>query len=190
MRSRNNPLKNIPPESFTIIQASHAQFHTYLADIPIRYPHGRITYINNHQFVPLISLADEHQDRLDHLIIHTLHELLETIESDRSAILLIEHKFVWFGVDNPDLMLRFNDVCKKRARKGGPVVVITAIMDRELLELDGKADYFFQIGKTELSGTRKTMKDQTYLDEIMAVVPVVAEKKRLYGQMKLERIAD
>jgi len=43
-------------------------------------------------------------------------------------------------------------VCRKRAQKGGPVVVITAVMDRALLALDGKADYFFQIGKIKLRG--------------------------------------
>ena len=102
MTEQDNPLKNIPPNAFTIIQASHAEFHRDLADIPIRYPTGRITYINNHQFVPLIQFSEEHQDRLDHIEIHTLDDLLKFIESDTSAILYIEYKLVWFGVDKTD----------------------------------------------------------------------------------------
>jgi hypothetical protein len=185
MRNRDNPLKNIPPGSFTIIQASHAQFHRYLADIPVRYPHGRITYINNHRFVPLVRFSEEHQDRLDHLVISTLPELLAAIESDRSAILFIEHKAVWFGVDTPDLLLRFTGVCTNRARNGGPVVVITSIMDRELLALDGKADYFFQVGKIPARGRAPASPEQKELDEFVAAIPGVAEKRRLYGQVKL-----
>jgi len=160
MHDRNNPLKNIPPYSFTIIQASHTEFHKHLLDIPLRYPTGRITYINNHQFVPLLKLKEEHQNRLDHLIRETLSELLSTIESDKSAIIFIEYHLVWFGVDKPDQMLMFNEICRKRAQKGGPVVLITAIMDRELLTLDGKADYFYQMGKIEYQGRSRAMKEQ------------------------------
>ena len=45
---------------------------------------------------------EKHQDRLDHLVISTLPDLLTTIESDTSAILFIEYHPVWFGVDKPD----------------------------------------------------------------------------------------
>ncbi|MFH0966633.1 MAG: hypothetical protein V1862_02970, partial [Methanobacteriota archaeon] len=133
MRDRNNPLKNIPPQAFTVIQASHEDFHKDQADIPVRYPVGQITYINNHQFVPLIKFREEHQDRLIYLEIHTLHDLLAVIEIDNSAILIIEYKVTWFGVDKPEDRELFKDVCKKRAKQGGPVIVITAIMDRGLL---------------------------------------------------------
>ena len=52
--------------------------------------------------------------------------------------LFIEHHLAWIGVDKPDQMLKFNEVCGKRAQKGSPVVVITAVMDQGLLALDGK----------------------------------------------------
>ena len=152
MRECTNPLKNIQPDAFTVIQASHEDFHKDLADIPGRYPDGQITYINNHQFVPLIKIRDEDQDRLVHLEIHTLDNLLRVIESDRSAILIIEYKMAWFGVDKPEELEIFNETCKKRAKLGGPVLVITAVMDRGLLSLDGKADQFFQIGRIEMRG--------------------------------------
>ena len=185
MHDRDNPLKNIPPNAFTIIQASHDRFHKSLADIPVRYPNGRITYVNNHQFVPLIQFSDEHQDRLDHVEIHALDDLLSFIEADTSAILFIEYKLVWFGVDKPGEMLKFNDVCRKRAQKRGPVVVITAIMDRALLALDGKADYFFQFGKIELRGRRLASREQKQLDEISTSIGANGERKRMCGQVKL-----
>lgn len=185
MRNRNNPLKNIPQDAFTIIQASHAEFLKYLEDIPLRYSAGRITYINNHQFIPLIRFNEEDQGRLYHLEIHSLGELLKTVESDRSTILFIEYKFMWFGVDNPDLLLQFNEICKKRARKGGPVVLITAIMDRALLALDGKADFFFQLGKVELRGRTLAIREQVHLDEYPTGALEPGKKGRLYGQMKL-----
>ena len=53
------------------------------------------------------------------------------------------------------------EVCRKRAQKGGPEVVITAVMNRALLALDGKADYFFQVGKIELRGRRLAIREQT-----------------------------
>lgn len=185
MRDRNNPLKNIPPQAFTIIQASHSGFHRDLADIPVRYPTGQITYINDHQFVPLIRFQDEHQDRLNHLEILTFPDLLSTIESDTSAILFIEYKMKWFGIDKPEEMIRFQEVCRQRARQGGPVVVITAIMDRALLELDGKADYFFQIGKIQLKGRRLAMKEQITLDEFPVCSPGPVIRRKMYGQVKL-----
>lgn len=160
------PDQNIPPEAFTILQASHADFHSGLIDIPNRYPTGRITYINNHQFVPLISLKEEDQDRLDHVKISTLTELLTYIESDTSAILLIEYHLSWFKPDKEEEIFQFNEVCKNRARRGGPVVLITAIMDRALLKLDGKADYFFQTGKIELRGRALANKEQTHFDSL------------------------
>jgi hypothetical protein len=92
-------------------------------------------------------LREEHRDRLDHLVISTLPDLLTTIVSDRSVILFIEYHPAWFGVDRSDLKMKFNEVCRQRAQKGGPVVIIIAVMDRGLLALDGKTDYFFQIGK-------------------------------------------
>ena len=185
MKNINNPLRNIAPDSFTIIQASHQEFHRDLADIPIRYPTGRITYVNNHLYVPLIRFSEEHRDRLNHLEIHSMDELLKIVESDRSAILFIEYKLIWFEVDNQDQMLRFNEVCKNRARKGGPVVLITAIMDRALLALDGKADYFFQLGKTELRGRSRAIREQTHFDEISGNYSEPVEKRKLFGQMKL-----
>lgn len=81
---------------------------------------------------------------MDYLVISTLPDLLTAIGSDGSAILFIEHHPAWFGMDKLDQMLKFNDVCRKRAQKGGPVVVITGFMDRGLLVLDGKTDCFFQ----------------------------------------------
>lgn len=185
MRDRNNPLRNIAPHSFTIIQASHADFLKYLADIPIRYPDGRITYINNHQFVPLLILKEEHQDRLDHLIIPTLSDLFPIIESDQSAILFIEYHLAWFGVDKPEEMLAFNDVCRRRAQERGPVLLITAVMDRVLLALDGKADYFFQFGKIQFRRGRPVNREQTGIDSFQPRTPVVMEKGRMYGQTRL-----
>lgn len=185
MRDRNNPLKTIPPNAFTIIQASHTYFHKSLADIPIRYPKGKISYFNNHQFVPLLQLKDGYQDRLIHREMPTLEELLTVIESDTSAILFIEYYSSWFPVDSQDDILRFNGVCRDRAKKGGPVVLITAIMDRALLKLDGKADYFFQIGDIEIRGKRLEIKEQKHLNEILVVMPGPGEKRRMYGQVKL-----
>ena len=106
---------------FTFNQASQAEFHKDLDVIPVRFPTGRITCINNHPVVPFLKFEEDLQDRLDHLEISTLHALLTTIESDRSAILFIEYHLAWFGVDKPDQMLKFNEVCRKRAQKGGPV---------------------------------------------------------------------
>jgi len=185
MHDRDNPLKNIPPNAFTIIQASHADFHKDLADIPVRYPNGRITYVNNHQFVPLIQFSEEDQDRLDHVEIHALDDLLSFIESDTSAILLLEYKLVWFGIDKPDEMLKFNEVCRKRAQKRGPVVVITVIMDRALLALDGKADYFFQLGKIKYGRRSLACKEQRTFDEISTGVVGTVVTKKMCGQLKL-----
>lgn len=185
MHDRDNPLKNIPPNAFTIIQASHADFHKDLADIPVRYPNGRITYVNNHQFVPLIQFSEEDQDRLDHVEIHALDDLLSFIESDTSAILLLEYKLVWFGIDKPDEMLKFNEVCRKRAQKRGPVVVITVIMDRALLALDGKADYFFQLGKIKYGRRSLACIEQRTFDEISTGVAGTVARKKMCGQVKL-----
>ncbi len=82
-------------------------------------------------------------------------------------------------------MLKFNEVCRKRAQKGGPVVVITAIMDRALLALDGKVDHFFQVGKIELRGRALAIKEQRRLDEILVGMAGKVEKGRLFGQVKL-----
>jgi hypothetical protein len=186
MRDRNNPLKNIPPGAFTIIQASHAEFHKELSDIPARYPSGRISYINNHQFVPLIMFKEEEQDRLDHLMITEPDKLLSTIESDTSAILFIEYHLSWFKPDSPEELNQFCEICRSRAKRGGPVVLITAILDRGLLALEGKADFFFQMGKIKLAGIRLKMKEQRSLDETSCSESCCMERVRMYGQMKLE----
>ncbi|MDD1730367.1 MAG: hypothetical protein LUQ50_15030 [Methanospirillum sp.] len=185
MSDTNNPLKNIPPAAFSIFQASHKDFHSCLADIPRRYPTGRITYINNHDFVPLLLFKDEDMDRLDHLKIGALPELLEYIAGDTSAILFIEYHLSWFKTDKEEEMIQFCEVCRSRSRRGGPVVVVTAIMDRSLLALDGKADHFHQVRTWGLKKVR-AIKEQTYLDSIPEGPVGVMEKGRLYGQMKLE----
>ena len=71
------------------------------------------------------------------------------------------------------------------AQKGGPVVVITAVMDRALLAQDGKADYFFQIGKIEIRGRALAIRERTRLDEIPVGDTGLVEKKRVCGQVKL-----
>ena len=185
MRDHTNPLKNIPPEAFSIYQAAHKDFLTCLADIPRRYPTGRITYINNHDYVPLLQFKEEEQDRLDHLKIGKLSDLLEYISTDTSAILFIEYHLSWFKPDKEEEMNQFSEVCKNRARKGGPVVVVTAIMDRNLLGLEGKADHFFQVRTWELKKVR-AIKEQTYLDSLPASQMGTMEKRRVYGQTKLE----
>ncbi len=185
MRDRNNPLKHIPPDAFTVIQTSHSEFHKELADIPVRYPKGQITYINNHKFVPLLRFREEHQDRLVHLQIPDITELLREIEEDESPILIIEYHLSWFRPDKSEDILAFNEVCRSRARQRGPVILITAIIDRTLLELDGKADFFFQIGKIQLKGKRLEIKEQAYLDEYPGGTPGVMRPGKMYGQMKL-----
>ena len=76
-----------------------------------------------------------------------------TIENDTSAVLIIEHHLSWFKPDCPDEQKSLNSVCRKRALHGGPVVHITVIMDRGLLELDGQADFF---SDSEDSSQRKS----------------------------------
>jgi hypothetical protein len=185
MRDPDNPLRNISPNAFTVIQASHSEFHKELKNIPIRYPKGPITYLNNHPFVPLLQFKDEHHERLVHLKIHHLEEVLRVIEGDESPILFIEYHLSWFRPDTPGDLLVFTEVCKNRARRGGPVVLITAIMDRGLLELDGKADFIFQIGKTPLRGKRLEIKEQAHLDEYSKGNIEVRNPGKMYGQMKL-----
>lgn len=182
MRDRNNPLKNFPQHVFTIIQASHADFHRELADLPSRYPTGRITYINNHQYVPLLKIREEEMYRFNHYQIETLPELLSFIGNDSSSVLIIEHHLSWFKPDNAEELTSFNEICRKRAQRGGPVVYITAIMDRWLLKLDGKADFFIQIGKMPLRGRALALKEQTYLDNLPEDPVGVMEKARMYGQ--------
>jgi hypothetical protein len=182
MRDRNNPLKNFPQHAFTVIQGSHTLFHKELADLPSRYKTGCITYINNHQYVPLLKIREEERNRYTHLQIDNLPELLMTIEIETSAVLIIEHHLSWFKPDCPNDLKSLNSVCRKRALHGSPVVYITVIMDRGLLELDGQADFFFQIGKVPLKGKALVIKEQVYLDQIPDSPPGVYEKVKMYGQ--------
>lgn len=185
MRNRNNPLKNIPDNAFTVIHTCRQEFFKYLADIPVRYPQGRITYITDHPYVSLIAFREEHQDRLDHLEIQSFQDLLRVIDNDCSAILFIEYKMNWVGMDDPENRELFISSCKKRARQGIAVVVISAIMDQILLEFEGTADYFFQMGRIELKGKRLAKKEQTILDGIVIENLCPGEKRKLFGQMKL-----
>ena len=154
MKDPNNPLRKIPPNAFTVIQTSHVEFHKELADIPVRYPKGSITYMNNHTIVHLLQFKDEDRDRLIHLKIPNFSDLLQVIEEDESPILFIEYHLSWFRPDSPEDLFTFNEVCRSRSRRGGPVVLITAVMDRGLLKLDGKADFFFQVGKIPMNAKR------------------------------------
>ncbi|NLV26332.1 MAG: hypothetical protein GXY48_04075 [Methanomicrobiales archaeon] len=185
MKDRNNPLKNFPPHSFIIIQASHAEFHHSLADIPDRYKTGLITYINNHKFVPLLKIHEKNLNRFVHLRISSLSELCKAIQLDTSSVLIIEHHLSWFRPDDQDQLMNFNDICRKRAQCGSPVVYITAIMDRWLLKLDGKADCFFQVGKIPLTGKRLDIREQTDLDTMPVPEPSVREKSEMYGQTSI-----
>ncbi len=186
MKEQTNPLKNIPKDAFSVFQASHADFHTCLSDIPDRYPDGTITYINNHDYVPLLRFREEEQDRLSHIKIGELAELLDYISGDTSAILFIEYHLAWFRPDNKVELEQFCETCKDRAKAGGPVAVITAVMDRNLLSLDGKADYFFQLKPWELKGRARALKDQTELSIFLKSCTSVVQRGRLFGQMKLE----
>ena len=185
MSEKTNPLKNIPKDAFSVFQASHKDFHTCLADIPDRYP-GTITYINNHDYVPLLRFREEDQERLIHKKIGNLDDLLDYISGDTSAILFIEYHLAWFRPDNKQELEQFCETCKSRAKADGPVAVITAVMDRNLLSLDGKADYFFQVKPWELRGRARAIKDQTELNMFSFLANGVVNKGRLYGQMKLE----
>jgi len=186
MSEKTNPLKNIPQDAFSVFQASHKDFHTCLADIPDRYPDGIITYINNHDYVPLLRFREEEQERLSHRKIGKLAKLLEYISGDTSAILFIEYHLAWFRPDNKQELEQFCETCKARAKAGGPVAVITAVMDRNLLSLEGKADYFFQVKPWELRGRARTLKDQTELSTFLKGCTGVVQRGRLFGQMKLE----
>ena len=94
----------------------------------------------------------------------------------------MEHYHSWFTPDCTEELLNFNTVCRKRALRGGPVLYITVVMDRGLLKLDGKADYFFQMGKIPLRGKALAKKEQTYLDKLPECPPGVMEKAQVYGQ--------
>ncbi|HWQ64338.1 MAG TPA: hypothetical protein VN429_07960 [Methanospirillum sp.] len=185
MSDQSNPLKNIPSGAFSIFQASHTYFHACLADIPSRYPVGTISYINNHDYVPLLRFREEDQDRLNHIKIDKLADLLDYISHDTSSILFIEYHLAWFRPDNKEELEQFCETCKTRAKAGGPVAVITAMMDRNLLSLDGKADYFFQVKPWELKGRARAIKDQTELNSFSFLANRIVDKGRLYGQMKL-----
>jgi hypothetical protein len=91
----------------------------------------------------------------------------------------------WFGMDDPENRELFISSCKKRARQGIAVVVISAIIDQTLLEFEGTADYFFQMGRIELKGKRLAKKEQTILEGTVIENFCPGEKRKLYGQMKL-----
>ena len=77
------------------------------------------------------------------------------------------------------------EVITNRARKRGPVVMVTTIMDRNLLALNIEADNFHQVRTWELKRFQ-AIKEQTYLDSLTAGQMGVMEKERVYGQTKLE----
>jgi hypothetical protein len=64
MRDRNNQLKHIPPQAFTIIQSFREEFIRDLADIPTWYQTGNILYLSQYMKVPVLMVKEEHQDRI------------------------------------------------------------------------------------------------------------------------------
>jgi hypothetical protein len=181
----SHPLKNIPSHAFTIIQASPSEFHAELADIPIRYPKGPITYISNHSVIPLPQLSEEYQNRFVHQRISNLSDILTAIETDESPILFIEYHLSWFQHETPDERDMFNLIGKRRAHSGGPVVLLTTIMDQGLFDLDGKADFFFQSRRKPLKGKRLAFKEQGHIDDFSGVISGEISARKVYGQMKL-----
>lgn len=186
MSDNPHPLRNIHQNAFTIIQTSEDEFQRDLADLPVRYPDSQFTYISYHFNTPLIRFKEEYQDRMTCLKAGTLEDLTQIIEDDRSAVLFIKYNPGWFMVDRADLVLEFNECCRARARKAGPVVVLTSYMDRSLLKLDGKADYFYQVGKIRIRGKCLAIREQTRLDRLPQSSPGQMIKVKMCGQTKLE----
>ncbi|HWQ68225.1 MAG TPA: hypothetical protein VN372_15315 [Methanospirillum sp.] len=186
MSDRLHPLKDIPPHAFSVMQASYEQFHRDLADIPERYPDGVCTYLASTSGEPYFIVPERYQDRVRYVQVQSFEELISAVEDDRSMILFISYSSLLFGVDDPARSARFCEVCKVRATNRGPVVVLTAYMDRTLLEMDGVADYFFQIGKVKLSGMRLRIREQKTLDDRSWYQGCQEVRGRMYGQIKLE----
>ena len=156
-----------------------------LPDIPIRYPKGLITYISNHSVIPLLQLSEEYQNRFIHQKISNLSDILTAIKTDESPILFIEYHSSWFEHETPDEREMFIQVCKRRAHTGGPVVLLTTIIDQVLFNLDGKADYFFQSRRKPLKGKRLAFKEQGHIDDFSGVISGEISTRKVYGQMKL-----
>ena len=185
MRDRNNPLKHLLPDAFTIIMASREIFRRDLADLPVRYPKMRIAYLSGLIGVPYLILKEQYQENLDFHMVETFERLIAIVRSDRSALLFIGHSPALFGYDHTDRAALFGEVCRERAKKSGPVVLLATNPDPILSALKETADYFIEFGGIRLNGVRLAIKEQTTL-ESLPVTSGINGDERLFGQMKLE----
>jgi len=185
MRDRNNPLKHLPPDAFSIVLASREIFRRDLADLPARYPKIKITYLTGLIGVPYLILKEQYQESLDLRMAETFERLISIVRSDRSSLLFIGHSPVLFDDDHAVRAALFGEVCRERAKKCGPVVLLATHPDPILSTLKETADYFIEFGGIRLCGLRLAIKEQTTL-ESLPVTSGIKGDERLYGQMKLE----
>nr|WP_319539533.1 hypothetical protein [uncultured Methanospirillum sp.] len=135
--------------------------------------------------MPYLLLKEQYQESLDFRIAETFERLITIVRSDRSALLVIGHSPVRFGDDHTGRATLFGEVCRERAKKCGPVVLLATHSDPILSTLKEIADYFIEFGGIRLCGLRLAIKEQTTL-ESLPVTPGIKGDERLYGQMKLE----
>ena len=185
MRERNNPLRHLPPRAFTIIQAFREAFIHDLADVPARYPTGTILYLSQSLTVPVLVVKKKYQDRVAYRQARTIEELIHEIEISRSPVIFIQYTPAWFDMNNPDDITRFITVCRDRARKKGPVVLLALHTTDIIPSLKDGADHDTSLSPVRLRGRVLALKEQIRLDQIDLSFSSPVMAKKLCGQMKL-----
>jgi len=185
MRDRNNPLKHIPPQAFTIIQSFREEFIRDLADIPTRYQGGIIPVISQQMTVPVLMVREEFQDRIVYLQAVTLEDLIREIETSPAPIVFIQYTPAWYENCEPEKIDSFIALCRERARKKGSVVILAVFSVDIIQPLKNGTDHFTQVYPVRTREKLLALKEQTRLDSIDISLPGPVTVSKMCGQMKL-----
>ncbi len=165
MRARQNLFTAIQPRAFSVIHGSPEDFARDLADIPEQYPAGRITDLTSYPRNPYLRIREGYQDRVHFQAVFTLDDLMEAIITDRSTLLILEYSFHWLITADDEEIDRFAGVCRDRARWWGPVILITCVMDREMVRVREQADQYLSMISLLYHGKEVYSRDQRGLGD-------------------------
>jgi len=130
---------SIPKDAFTIL-VGYASFLTRLiAEIPRKFPHGKIIYIHSDGGRIYLHPSCGERSRITYIQERNIIDLLAMLETDPARLTIIQYDPEWFR-HNEEYIGPFGHICRERSQNRKAVLFISDFFDYPISELESMAD--------------------------------------------------
>jgi hypothetical protein len=134
-----SPFISIPKDSFTILVGYDGFLTRLLADIPGKFPHGKILYIHSEAGRIYLHPSPGERGRITFIQERNIIDIMAMLQTDPARFTILAYDPEWFR-QNEEYIGPFGHVCRERSHNRKAVLFISDFWDYPIYELESVAD--------------------------------------------------